>query len=137
MLSFSCKYRPYHLPCVGCYCCCITKRRPKGMLLFCNPSFNFPGICSFHSIVLLVIIVRVAAVIGVCRHVYPRHTKKKIIIVICKFVTFSLLKLIVTITPHELRTNTRVHTSNIRVQKTKYGTGYIRIQWLHTNDTNA
>ena len=25
--------------------------------------------------------------------VYPRHTMKKIIIVICKFVTFSLLKL--------------------------------------------
>ena len=27
------------------------------------------------------------------RLVYPRHTMKKIIIVICKFVTFSLLKL--------------------------------------------
>ena len=27
------------------------------------------------------------------RHVYPRHTMKKIIIVICKFVTFSLLEL--------------------------------------------
>ena len=50
---------------------------PKAMLPFCNPSFNFPGISSFHSIVLLVVIVQLAAVIGVCSHVYPRHTKKK------------------------------------------------------------
>ena len=58
--------------------------------------------------------------------------RKKEKIVTCKFVTSK--------TDHDYnttRTNTRVHTSNIRVQKTKYGTGYIRIQWLHTNDTNT
>ena len=79
-------------------CCSTAKGRHKGTLPFYNPPFISLGL--FPSILLFGLPLSnnwqqfktPVVFLGVYRRVYPRRTSKKVIL-ICRFVTFSLLKL--------------------------------------------
>lgn len=96
--SFSCKYRRYQLQWVACRYWSFTKGRDKGTPLFYNQSFDFhesfflPFHFFYGNYHTSDSSLKHLLVMGVYARVYPGHTSKKII-VICKFVTFSLLRL--------------------------------------------